>query len=116
MKLLRGLVLVLLLTFALSGCTASEPIYHTSMESISPWKVSVSSGFFQTETFWFTKEFRMNDNEYVFYAPPRLSTGEDVFINTRECYWIRTKTVSGSYTSFSWREATSSDLKNIFNR
>ena len=62
------------------------------------------------DSIWVTYEFKMNDNETIYYAPKRVEYNEQIFINETEGY-IRVK-VNGIFRSVTY--PTANTLKEIF--
>lgn len=109
-KLLIALIAVF--TFALMSCTIQEP--YTDMATLDPpiqydilkvYKLEIISG-----DFWFTREFKMNDDETLLYAPKKVVIGTNIYMNDQELYVIRSGT---SDTGFSFEIISLDDAKEI---
>ena len=109
MKKIFVVLLICIGLFILSGCT-TKPMPHEQMANVTPFAQTIDIGWFEQETYWFTKQYRLNDKEYLFYAPQKYIDGEDIYLNPQECYWFR----SGTPEQYSWKLATQSDLEKIF--
>lgn len=106
------IALLAIFTFALMGCdTMRDP--SALMTELDPpieynilkvYELEIISG-----KFWFKYEFVMNETETLLYAPKKVVSGINVYLNDRELYVIR----SGTENGYSFRIIDLDDAKEI---
>lgn len=95
------IAILAIFTFSLMGCdTIKEP--YTLMNELDPpvqynilkvYELEIISG-----KFWFQYEFNMNETETLMYAPKKVVSGLNVYLNDRELYVIRSGTSDAGYS------------------
>jgi hypothetical protein len=113
-RLIIAISLVFILLLA-TGCGSPPENYHLEMTALEdPIRADVDSNLLTIKYLWFTKEYVMNDEETLFYAPKSVRIEGKLYLNDEEAYYIRRD--SGSFLSdeYEWENVDEKTLKEIF--
>lgn len=95
------IAILAIFTFSLMGCEASKEPYLLMNELDPPieynilkvYELEIISG-----KFWFQYEFKMNETETLMYAPKKVVSGVNIYLNDQELYVIRSGTSNAGYS------------------
>lgn len=113
MKRLVLTIIALFTVVLLVACTpAKEP-----RENMNPYNDPVRMEvclqdfcLFEKDKLWVSHELKLNDEQYLYYAPTSIRVGENLYTNDKEVYFIRDG-VDGRYT---YHVADKLTLRQIF--
>lgn len=88
---MKKILIVIALLITIVGCTLNKEPYE-SMTQLAEYKeIEVPTNWLYTTTVKATHEFRLNDDEKLYYVPSVLKVGDDTFKNEVSGYFVEEK-------------------------